>query len=211
MTTKRQPSKRTTTADTLPDDSTSTGARGRLIRFAIVFTVLVALGSSSELFILRARHAPEPTALQVVVADAAGWYQRKIAKLVGGAAGMMTDRVDVRDETVRIKNGSVVVAVECTGIKASAIFCAAVLAFPCAWSSKWKGILIGILGVGLLNFVRISALAWVKGFHADVFDTIHALLMQGFLILFVAPLWIFWMFRVTRVRNADPAMTEAGA
>ncbi len=173
--------------------------RGRVIRFAILFTLLVALGSLTELFVLRAQNAPDPTTIQSTVANLVDHYQTAIARLVGGVAHAITDDVHVSDKTVRIKHGSVVVAVECTGIKASAIFCAAVLAFPTPWSRKLWGLLIGTFGVAMLNFLRIATLAYVKGFHTGSFDTVHALLMQGFLILFVSPLWVLWMFRATRV------------
>ncbi len=189
--------------------SSGSGSRSRMIRFAIVFAVLVALGSSTELFILRAQHAPEPTSLQSTVGGAVASYQGFIARLVGGVATWFTDAVNVSDQTVRIRSRSVVVAVECTGIRATAIFCAAVLAFPCVWSSKWKGVVIGIGGVGLLNFLRITALAFVKGFHAGSFETVHALLMQGFLILFVSPMWILWMYRATRRREPEPDAVES--
>mgnify|MGYP002280706127 CR=1 FL=1 len=149
-----------------------------------MFVVLVGLGSASELFLLRA-HRGET-------------YQRLVADAVAGLLRTVGVPARVADTTVSINAASVVVALECTGIKATAIFCAGVLAFPCTRRAKLTGLAVGVVGVGLLNVGRIVALTLVAGYRQAWFDSIHAVLMQGFLVLFVAPLWIVWMLRANR-------------
>ncbi len=158
--------------------------RSRTIRFAIIFTVLVTLAGASELFLLRSHRG--------------GDFQQLIADVVGGILLRANVPAVVSDTTVRIETASIEVALECTGIKATAIFCAGVLAFPCSWRARGIGIVTGLLGVGLLNIARIITLALVSAYRHDWFDQAHAVLMQGFLILFVAPLWIVWMFYANR-------------
>ncbi len=164
--------------------SAARSTRGTVVKFAVVFTILVAAGSASELFLLRSHRG--------------GAYQALIADVVGGLLRACEVPAVVSDTTIRIDSASIEVAVECTGIRATAIFCAGVLAFPCAWRARGAGIATGLVGVGLLNVGRIAALALVAAYLEEWFDQVHAVLMQGFLILFVAPLWITWMLSTTR-------------
>lgn len=176
-------------------------SRGRVIRFAILFTILVALGSVSELYLQRYQ----------IRTDRGRDYQHLIAETIGQALRLVHIPARVSDTTIRIHAASIEVAVECTGIKATAIFCAGVLAFPCTWRQKGVGLLTGLIGVSILNTGRITALALVAGYQHDWFDRVHALLMQGFLVLFVAPLWITWMLFVNRRPDHHRSTGATGA
>ncbi len=168
--------------------------RGHVVRFAVVFTLLVILGSISELYLQR---------FQIRTQRGEG-YQHLIATVIGDSLRVFNVPATCSDTTIHVNTASVEVAVECTGIKATAIFCAGVLAFPCSWRNRAIGLLTGILGVFVLNVARISALALVAGYRSAWFDDVHAVLMQGFLILFVAPLWIAWMLFANRRARASP-------
>jgi len=159
-------------------------SRAAVWKFVILFTILVALASTSEIYMLQHQvgHA----------------YRHAIAMLVAGLLGVADIPVQRNDTVIHVGAHSVEVAVECTGIKPTAIFCAAVIAFPCRWRSRCIGLATALLGVAVLNVLRIAALAFVAGYHHDSFDSMHALLMQGFLIVFVAPLWIGWMLWAIR-------------
>ena len=185
----------------LPVDPRTTEAgsnsKAGAIRFIVLFTILVAAGSASEVFILRCQNAgvDDRTALTEA---AAGWstaYQRTVASGVTTCLHAMGVPVRLTGTTLWIRSSRVEVAVECTGVRATAIFCAGVLAFPCAFRRKLIGLIIGLLGVGALNMARITTLTLVSGYRHDWFDQVHAVLMQGFLIRFVAPLWVLWMLR----------------
>ena len=84
------------------------------------------------------------------------------------------------------------------------------LAFPCAWRARVAGLITGLIGVGVLNLLRIAVLGLIVGYRYDWFDTVHALLMQGFLIVFVAPLWIAWMFWVLKTEARPRHAVSAG-
>jgi exosortase/archaeosortase family protein len=191
--------------------------------FGVLFAVLVTLGSLSETFVLRAQHDLDRReqmarlggeAVDRGFADSAATavlgYQRWIARSVGGLLSGFGLQTEVDDRTVRVRAASVEVAVECTGIQATAIFCAGVLAFPCSWKARGVGLLLGVFGVGVLNFLRILALAWIRGSHTGWFEDVHALLMQGFLIVFVAPMWVIWMLGANR-RWAPVEVGSGGA
>ena len=132
-----------------------------------------------------------------------------IARVVGWSLERFSVPIHVDGTQVSIAGGQIEIAVDCTGIRATAIFWAGVLAFPCAWRARVVGLLTGLIGVGVLNILRIAVLGLIVGYRYAWFDAVHALLMQGFLIVFVAPLWIAWMFWVLRMEARPPHAISA--
>jgi len=155
--------------------------RYRVLSFVVIFVVLVIVGSAGELYMIRHQLGSS--------------FQAWVARSVATGLSWISIPARVHDTTLTVGNRSVVVAVECTGIRATAIFWAGVLGFPCSWRGRFIGLLTGLVGVGLLNMLRIALLGVVAGYWSAWFDSVHAALMQGFLVIFVAPLWIFWMIR----------------
>lgn len=178
-------------------------SRGRVLRFALIFIVLVVLGSASEIYILR-----QQTFGQSFSGDAVYAFQKWVARTVGWCLQATSVSVRVDDTTISIGGRQIEVAVECTGIKPTAVFWAGVLAFPCAWRSRAIGLLTGLIGVGVLNVLRIVALGLAAGYNYSWFDPLHAVLMQGFVVVFVAPLWIIWMLRTIRVPTPLPQAAD---
>lgn len=163
----------------------SRSARGRVLWFVVVFVVLVIVGSAAELYVIRDQKIGHG-------------FQAWVAGVVGAALKLAGVPVNVHDTTLTVASRSVVIAVECTGIRATAIFWAGVIGFPCPWRRRLIGLAMGLFGVGLLNMLRIALLGLVMGYRSNWFELVHAVLMQGFLVVFVGPLWIFWMLRVIR-------------
>jgi len=163
-----------------------------MIWFVVVLITLVAAGSGVELYMIRN--------------DLGGGLRRAIAGVVGWSLERCAVPIEVVGTQVNVADGQIEIAVDCTGIRATAIFWAGVLAFPCAWRAKWIGLLTGLIGVGLLNIRRIATLGLIVGYRYEWFESVHAVLMQGFLIVFVAPLWIAWMYwtlkRETKLHQA---------
>jgi exosortase/archaeosortase family protein len=191
----------TSTPDPL-DNLSATADRWRIIRFAILFTILVTFGSLSELYLIRSQQIPSDDGTV-----AGTTYQQFVAKTVTGVLNVFGVPAKRNDTNIRIHTASIEVAVECTGIKATAIFCGGVIAFPCAWRMRGVGLVVGLAGVGLLNIGRIILLAVVAAYRDAWFDSVHAVLMQGFLIAFVAPLWVAWMLLAVRNNAARQRST----
>ncbi len=156
--------------------------------FVAVFVVLVIIGSAAELYAIRN---------EIGIS-----LQRAIAATVAWTLRILSVPAQVHGTSITIVNGSVDVATECIGIRATAIFWAGVIGFPCSWRGRIVGIVAGLFGVQLLNMARIAVLGLVNGYQPEWFETLHSVLMQGFLVVFVAPLWILWMVWVIR---RDPA------
>ncbi len=171
--------------------------------FVIIFVTLVIAGSALEHYMTL----PGDDALHRL----GNKIQHAIASLVGVGMSLVSLPVDVHGTTLTVAGRSVVVATECVGIRATAIFLAGVLGFPCSMRNRVIGLLLGIVGVSFLNMVRIAILAAVQGFLPAWFETVHSVLMQGFLVVFVAPLWIAWMLFSVKSDNARWAALHSGS
>ncbi|NOS99555.1 MAG: archaeosortase/exosortase family protein [Phycisphaerales bacterium] len=181
-----------------------------------IFVALVIVGSAMELYVNRAGQAgPQATPAQQVAARFGGVLQEWIAAAVGTGLSVCDVPSAVHGTTIVVKSQPIQVAIDCTGIRATWIFWAGVLGFPCAWRSKVLGLLLGLFGVALLNLLRIALLGIVAGYWPMSFETWHTICMQGFLVVFVAPLWIAWMLWVVRsdapVGDADRHVGQRAA
>jgi len=201
---KRQPAK---SHRAQPEERVaSQSGRGRVWWFVVVFVVLVAVGSAGELWALRQEKGGEYQALIVGV-------QERIAGVTGWGLKRLGVPAEARGSSLSVRSRSVLVATECIGIRASVIFLAGVIGFPCGWRSRLVGLLLGVFGVQMLNVLRIALLGVVMGYWSSWFDPVHTVLMQGFLVVFVAPMWILWMLYVVKrdaVFAGSPADEPAG-
>lgn len=77
----------------------------------------------------------------------------------------------------------------CLAIPATVVFCGAVVSFKGSWNSKWKFMLIGLVGIVLINLLRLVfvSLAWV--YLSDYFFHLH----HSFIYVLITYGFIFWM------------------
>jgi exosortase/archaeosortase family protein len=88
----------------------------------------------------------------------------------------------------------------CTALIPTAIFIAAVLAYPCRIRDKIIGILFGIVAIGAVNLVRTVTLFFIgTHFSESVFETAHLLIWQSLVILISIGLWLLWAQKLVRV------------
>ncbi|MFH1746415.1 MAG: exosortase H [Planctomycetota bacterium] len=96
---------------------------------------------------------------------------------------------------VHIKRG-------CEAIEPSALFAAAVLAFPAPWRRRLMGVLLGVLLLAIINLVRIVSLYYV-GVHAPrIFEAMHVEVWQPVFIALALVLWILWALWATKPKKA---------
>ena len=161
--------------------------RRTVLRFLLVFCALGAASSGLETW-MRAQRI-------------GGNYQRALANIAGGISRAMGSdaRMESSAGTPTISVGAMRLAVtlECTAVLPTGLFLSAVLAVPCPLRKRLVGLLVGLAGVALLNVLRIVILILVAQYRASWFETFHDVLMQGFLLIFVAPLWMAWMVWAT--------------
>ena len=136
-----------------------------------------------------------------------GFLQAAVASVAGWLASVFDGGITYQDNVIFATDQTLMVTLECTALFAKGLFCAAAIAYPCTWRARLIGCVVGIVGVGALNVLRISGLVliaqWVPGF----FHFAHLVLMQWFLISCVAPLWLAWaMWTGRRARRTAEGM-----
>lgn len=80
----------------------------------------------------------------------------------------------------------------CDAIEATALFVAALLAFPAKWNNKMTGIIKGVFLIFCLNLIRIVSLFLVGRYHPQYFDFVHVEVWQIIFIIFSLGLWMNW-------------------
>ena len=97
----------------------------------------------------------------------------------------------------------------CTGVSAIALLVAAIVAYPStrrypiAWRQRASAAVVSVVGLMLLNYLRLGALAWIGVFAPQHFDAAHIYWGQGFTIMAVAFGWLGWVrLVVQREREA---------
>ncbi len=88
---------------------------------------------------------------------------------------------------------SIIVKNVCNGLEVTAIYLAAVLAFPVPWRWRAYGVLAGYPVVFAINIARIDVL-FVLGYRApDLFDAVHYYYAQVVVIVVVVAIWLAWL------------------
>lgn len=85
---------------------------------------------------------------------------------------------------------------ECTAIFPIIIFIAAVLTYPCAWSRKLLGVVLGVPALVAINLVRVVSLFYVGHWFPSAVDALHLLVWQSLMIFCTVALWLLWAGRL---------------
>lgn len=93
---------------------------------------------------------------------------------------------------------SVDIAQGCDAVEPTALFIAAVLAFPAPFRSKISGVFVGGLALALLNLARIITLYYTGVFFPRAFQIMHVDVWQPIFILLALTFWVVWAWWATR-------------
>ena len=168
--------------------------KGAVVRFIVVFLVVSAAGVGLEYY-LMARNAAQ--GYRALVAGAGNWLPR----ILGIDSQTFGTKILVAARALEVTP-------ECSGIEAMGIFCAGVLAFPCRRKSKAVGLAMGLVGVGVLNILRVSGLVVVAAWGADWFARVHDALTHLFPLFAVLPLWLAWLLVTHRRSDSPPGAAD---
>jgi len=119
----------------------------------------------------------------------------KISSFLLNIFGMGTTAVG---DTVSSNKFSVDIESGCDGIEAIAIFTGAVAAYPKPAKFKYKGILVGILFLLLMNIIRIVTLFFTGVHFPKLFDMMHVEVWQVIFIVLAIVCWLIWIQSVIR-------------
>jgi len=123
------------------------------------------------------------------------------ARASGTAVSSNRFSVDIRHgcDAVRF---SVDIRHGCDAVAPSALFIAAVLAFPGTLRSKFPGILVGTFVLAAINIVRIVSLFYTGIFYPRAFEAMHVDVWQPVFILLALAFWVIWAWWAARPGTA---------
>ncbi len=93
----------------------------------------------------------------------------------------------------------------CNGLEAVIIFVSAILAFPAGLKNKLIGLLLGFLGIFVINQTRVIGLYFVSLYSSQYLDLAHTYIGQTYVIISGVALWILWAERVTKLGKKTPS------
>lgn len=156
-----------------------------LIRFAALF-FLFLLGFSVLSVVTSLQNH-----LQIAehgIAASATW----LAHLVGSAATVVNGNyISAAGMTLNINH-------ECTGVFVLFVLISFIGAYPAPATTKLIGTAIGIVGLTLINVIRIATLVRIVEFYPDAFTYFHEYVWQGAFLMLVtlyAITWVEWSRR----------------
>ena len=101
--------------------------------------------------------------------------------------------VQARGEILSSSDFTVSIEEGCDAIAPAILYAISVAIFPISWKARWRGLLIGLLAIMVLNLVRIVSL-FITGIHLPaLFEFMHVDFWQAVFIVFTVGIWIYWM------------------
>jgi len=131
-------------------------------------------------------------------------YMRWNARASAVILNVFGEGASANDTSVISKRFSVNIAHGCDAIEPSALFIAAVLAFPASLKSKLPGLLIGTVVLAIINLVRIVTLFYAGIHWPTWFEAVHVDVWQPIFIVLSLVFWIVWAWWATRDKALQP-------
>ncbi len=120
----------------------------------------------------------------------------KLTTWLASASGLVLRVMGFKAEThgmiLSTSIGTVEIVRECTGVYPTALFVAAVLAFPAGWWRKLVGVALGVLAIQGVNLFRIISLLFVQRYWPDAFDAVHLVVWQSLMVFLIVVFWLVW-------------------
>ena len=126
------------------------------------------------------------------------YYMQLNARASAGILNVLGEGASAKGTAVISPRYSVDIRHGCDAIEPSALFIAAVLAFPGPWRSKLPGLLAGTVVLAIINLVRIVTLFYTGIYKPRWFEAMHVDVWQPVFILLALTLWVLWALWATR-------------
>ncbi len=126
----------------------------------------------------------------------ATWGSSVLLQLLGPFLGFT---VAVEGTRISAAGFAVDVTEACSGVVPTAIYSAAVIAYPASWSARLLGLLLGGVVIHTLNVFRVVGLFLVGLFANPYFHYTHVYLAQAVIIVAAVATWLYWAQRFVHV------------
>lgn len=151
--------------------------------FSIIFLVFLMTDYEPV-----ARHVNLGGWMAVFATWASGLILRMLAPILGLGLQIVGTRITVGGFAVDVTEA-------CSGVVPTAIYWAAVLAYPAGWRSRLIGLALGTVVIHGLNVLRVIALIIVGLFANPYFHLTHVYFAQALIIVVAVATWVFWANR----------------
>jgi exosortase/archaeosortase family protein len=121
------------------------------------------------------------------------------ASVTGFLLNLTGRNVAVNDTVVSSAIFSFQIVDLCTAVMPMMIFTAAILAFPARIKEKIVGLLLGLIGIFLVNQVRLVSLFFIGAYAPGIFEVAHLLVWQSLMILLAIGLWLIWVYKYVHI------------
>jgi len=118
--------------------------------------------------------------------------------LVGLVLNLLGMKTQVNETFLTLKNFSIEVIFECTGLYEIFIFLSAIFAYPANFKKKLLGALFGIPFILLINIFRMVFITAISNYRPDAFEFLHLYFWQVTLILIILCAWILWIEKIVK-------------
>lgn len=164
------------------------GSNRPVLRAVLIFTLLMALFYS---FVHTPLTSPELSIphLRMLAAISA-----KVLRVFGYDTTVAGTTIYSPEYSVEIVRG-------CDAIEPTAVFAAIVLATPVALWAKVAGLIVGTIGLLLVNFVRIISLFFIGIHFPGAFEMIHETVWQVAFIAISLVFWAIWVRWATQPKG----------
>ena len=123
----------------------------------------------------------------------------RVAVLIFHIAGQSATAIGT---SVTVNGTGLSIAQGCNGVEALALYLAAVFALPAGWKRKLIGVGIGIVGIFVINQIRVVGLFLVAMLRPELLPNAHNYAGQTFVIVMGMALWFFWAEKYAGFRYA---------
>lgn len=102
-----------------------------------------------------------------------------------------------------VESSGVMIGSPCNGISLMALFSGFILAFPAPIKSKLTMIPLGLLGIHLLNYIRILLLCLLAFYHPEwlAFNHDYTFTLIVYACIFVS--WVYWVKKVQQSKTSS--------
>jgi exosortase/archaeosortase family protein len=114
------------------------------------------------------------------------------AQVSGALLNGVGEDIKVIGNSLISKKFSLTIERGCDAVEPAALFCAAVIASPVAWSARLLAVVVGSIFLMTLNLLRILSLYYTGAYFRKAFDIMHLDVWQALFILLALVLWALW-------------------
>ena len=126
------------------------------------------------------------------------FYLGLIAEVSGASLRLLGYEAAVAARSIVSPAFSVEIARGCDATEATALFLAAVLAFPATTRARLAGMAVGTLALQGVNLVRVVGIFCVGSYSMKTFHLVHVEVGQTLFIFLALVVWLVWAWRATQ-------------